>query len=89
MKTHHYIIKGIVQGVFFRQNTREAALKQDIKGTVKNLYNGDVEVYAQGAAENIAEFEKFLNTGPMLSRVDNVIKEELDLDEVFQGFYIA
>jgi acylphosphatase len=89
MKTYHYIVKGIVQGVFFRQNTKEAALKHDIKGTVKNLYNGDVEVYAQGADENIAEFEKFLDTGPILSRVDNVIKEELDVDDVFYGFYIA
>jgi acylphosphatase len=86
MKTYHYIIKGLVQGVFFRLNTKDAALDCDINGTVKNLNNGDVEVYAQGSEENIALFEGFLNSGPSLARVDKVIKEELALDETFSGF---
>lgn len=89
MKTYHYIVKGIVQGVFFRQNTRQAAFKYQVKGNVKNLYNGDVEVYAQGAEENIVHFEEFLNTGPSMSRVDEVIKEVLDHDETFPGFDIT
>jgi acylphosphatase len=86
MKTYHYIVKGIVQGVFFRHNTKEAALKHNIKGTVKNLFNGDVEVYAQGPEEDIAEFEKFLNAGPRLSRVDQVIKKIVDSAEIFEDF---
>ena len=86
MKTYHYIVKGLVQGVFFRLNTKDAAINHNINGTVKNLYNGDVEVYAQGAEENITQFEKFLDTGPSLSRVDEVIKEEIDSSETFSGF---
>lgn len=89
MKTYHYIIKGIVQGVFFRQNTREAAFRYDVKGTVKNVYNGDVEVYAQGSDESIAQFEEYLNRGPSLARVDKVIKEVLDIDETYTSFDIV
>lgn len=86
MKTYHYIVKGLVQGVFFRLKTKDAAINYNIDGTVKNLYNGDVEVYAQGPAVNIEQFEKFLDTGPSLARVDEVIKEEIDLNETFSGF---
>lgn len=59
-----------------------------IKGTVKNLFNGDVEVYAQGDPENIRRFEAFLRAGPPSAIVDRVIKEELDSNEVFPGFEI-
>jgi acylphosphatase len=44
----HAIISGKVQGVFFRATTRKFALMLNIKGTVCNLTNGSVEIYAQG-----------------------------------------
>jgi len=88
MKTYHYIVKGIVQGVFFRHTTKDAALKYNIRGTVKNLINGDVEAYAQGPEEDIAEFEGFLNTGPGMARVDQVIKKIIDSDETFEDFKV-
>jgi acylphosphatase len=47
-----------------------------------------VEVYAQGQDEAVAEFEKFLNTGPMLSRVEQVIKKTVDSDETFEDFKV-
>ena len=86
MKTYHYVVKGLVQGVFFRLNTKDAAINYNINGTVKNLHNGDVEVYAQGPEKNITRFEKFLDTGPSLARVDEVTREEIELDESFSGF---
>jgi acylphosphatase len=88
MKTYRYIIKGIVQGVAFRYYTAKNAGRFSIKGTVKNLYNGDVEVVAQGDPENIKNFEIFLRSGPAAAVVDQLIKEKIFIDEVYTGFEI-
>lgn len=88
MKTFHYTIKGLVQGVAFRHYTRKSADQHRILGTVKNLYNGDVEVYAQGEAGNLQRFEHFLNSGPPGAHVQQVIKEELEMNHCFSRFEI-
>ena len=88
MKTYHYIIKGMVQGVAFRYYTVKYAQNLSIRGSVKNLFNGDVEVVAQGDPENLRRFEAFLQSGPPSAIVDRVLKEELDSDEFFTGFRI-
>jgi len=89
VKTFHYTIKGRVQGVAFRFYTVREAEKYGISGTVRNLWNGDVEVYAQGNEDSIARFEQFLHVGPRSARVDKVGKEILDQAEVFRGFDIS
>ena len=63
MKTYHYTISGRVQGVCFRHYTVREAEDLAISGTVRNLANGDVEVFAQGDEANIGRFEQFLHIG--------------------------
>lgn len=89
VKTCHYTVKGRVQGVAFRFYTVREAEKFGISGTVRNLENGDVEVYAQGNDAAIAQFESFLHIGPRFARVDQVKKEVLAQIEVFKGFDIG
>ena len=89
MKTWHYKISGRVQGVAFRHYTVREAEKWGIAGTVRNLWNGEVEVYAQGNEAAIAQFESFLHTGPRSARVEKVEKEVMDQSEVFRGFDIS
>ena len=89
MKTHHYLIQGLVQGVCFRHYTIQEANKWGVAGTVRNLWNGDVEVYAQGNEADIAKFEQFLHKGPRSARVEKVVKEVLDQPEIFRGFDIG
>ncbi len=88
MKSYHYIVSGRVQGVAFRYYTAKAAKKHGIQGSVKNLFNGDVEVYAQGNDESIVQFEQFLNRGPISARVDRVTAEVGDPRQIFEGFEI-
>jgi acylphosphatase len=88
MKTYRYIIRGMVQGVAFRYYTVKYAQNLSIRGWVKNLFNGDVEVLAQGEPENLRGFEVFLQTGPPSAIVDRVDKEEVDTEEIFPGFQI-
>ncbi len=88
MKTYHYIVKGRVQGVAFRYYTRMAAEDYGVTGTVKNLYTGDVEVYAQGDDDKIKFFEAFLNRGPGSARVDTVSREAIQTENLFPDFRI-
>lgn len=52
----HALFKGQVQGVGFRMTAYRYALTFGIKGTVKNLPNGLVEIYAQGARPVLHDF---------------------------------
>jgi len=52
----HAIFKGRVQGVCFRATAKEIAQELNITGTVKNLYDGTVEIYAQGLKSQLEHF---------------------------------
>ncbi len=82
-----YIVKGKVQGVWFRQSTKEKAISLNVIGWVKNLDNGDVEVCAFGDDVNIAELESWLWKGPEYARVDAITIDECS-DELQSGFEI-
>lgn len=49
----HYFFKGRVQGVGFRYRAQNAASMYRVTGWVKNLYDGSVEMEAQGLEEDI------------------------------------
>jgi len=89
MKTYHYLISGRVQGVAFRHYTVHEAERLGIAGTVRNLPDGSVEVFAQGADAEISQFESFLHTGPRSAMVERVEREVIELVEVFRGFDIG
>ena len=61
---------GKVQGVWFRKYTLDCANRFGIVGTVKNLRDGTVLVYAMG--KNLEEFIKSLNSGPPNSDVNKI-----------------
>ena len=70
-------IKGTVQGIFFRQFIKENAERNDVKGFVRNLEDGRVEVFIEGDNENIEKMIELCNKGPKHSKIDNVeVKEE-------------
>lgn len=66
------IIKGKVQGVYFRQSTKDIANELGLCGWVCNRVDGSVEVCAQGAAVSIKCLLDFLHTGPPRARVDSM-----------------
>lgn len=65
-------ISGRVQGVGFRYFTEAAALREGIRGWVRNTPDGRVEVAAEGDADAIERFEGKLRQGPPGARVDHV-----------------
>ena len=89
MKTYHYTISGQVQGVCFRHYTVREAEHLGVSGTVKNLPDDRVEVFAQGDEAAIASFEHFLHSGPRSARVDKVVKEVVEDPMEYRGFDIS
>jgi acylphosphatase len=68
----HLYISGIVQGVFFRSNTRQVANSLNLTGWVRNLRDGRVEVIAEGTKNKIEQFIQWCHKGPRGASVDNV-----------------
>ena len=76
-KSVRLYIKGTVQGIFFRQFIKENAERHNVKGFVRNLEDGRVEVFAEGDIENVEKMIELCKQGPKHSRIENVeIKEE-------------
>ncbi len=76
-----FTVKGRVQGVFFRDTTRRIAESLEITGYVINLPNGDVEVLACGGRAAIAELASWLQQGPRMARVSEVIERAADYED--------
>ena len=74
------IVKGRVQGVFYRNYTQEFALNLGIKGKVRNLKNGDVEIFAHGEKEQLESLINWTKKGSPLSKVTEIVVEELNLN---------
>ena len=64
MKRVHVIIKGLVQGVFFRAFLKYHADRLKIKGWVKNTASDNVEAVFEGEKENVEAMIKFCHRGP-------------------------
>ena len=86
-QTISIVITGKVQGVFFRQSTREKAIKTGITGEVKNIADGSVTIIATGTREQLEELIQWCRQGPPKAVVKNVEVKELEL-QLFDHFSI-
>ena len=77
MVARRFIVQGRVQGVGYRFFAIRAAARHQVKGTVKNLPDGNVEVIAQGPREDVEAFKLDLAAGPSNAYVSQL--EELDV----------
>jgi len=77
MKRIHAKVTGIVQGVYFRASTRDAARALGLRGWVKNMPDGSVELEAEGPEEKISQLVIWLNQGPQYARVEKVEVKEI------------
>ena len=68
----HWIIQGAVQGVGFRAWVAKRSSGLGLRGWVRNLPDGTVEVEAEGDESGIVTLDRLLRSGPASSRVKNV-----------------
>ena len=71
-------VSGRVQGVFFRESTRQIASQLKLSGGVRNLSDGRLEVQLSGDEENVYSLIKWLKIGPKLAKVSNIEVLELE-----------
>ena len=85
----HARVRGRVQGVGFRWFVRERAVRLGLRGWVRNLEDGAVELMVAGDAQSLDLLRSALRKGPEGARVDEV--QELEppaLDGLPAGFRI-
>jgi acylphosphatase len=87
MHTHNWIVTGRVQGVGFRYFTYSIANKYGLRGWVRNLSDGSVEVMIQGEEGRIENLRKYLLRGNMFIKVGKIQEKTLEV-EGFSSFEI-
>ena len=87
MPTIHLLIKGEVQGVFYRATAKKVAEKLVITGWIRNTEDGDVEAIVTGTEQQLNEFTKLCKLGPEKADVTDVIITEKN-ETPFTGFEV-
>ncbi len=84
----HAFVRGRVQGVLFRSFVERHARRLGLKGYARNLFDGRVEVEAEGERSALEELLKQLHQGPPGARVEGVEVEWGVAEERFKEFII-
>lgn len=89
-KSIRLYINGTVQGVFFREFIKENAERNNVKGFVRNLEDGRIEIFLEGDVDSVDKMIELCKKGPKHSQIRNVeIKEEKFQDfKVFKVLHI-
>ena len=66
------VVRGLVQGVFFRDSVLRHATSLGVRGWVRNTHDGAVEAVFEGEPEAVARLVEFCQRGPRGARVDDV-----------------
>ncbi len=81
-------VRGLVQGVGYRYFINRNAAKYGLCGYVKNLPNGNVDIFVEGDRSLIEEFIKDAKCGPMVSRVTDLQIEWKTFENKYTDFRI-
>jgi acylphosphatase len=83
------IVIGLVQGVGFRYFVQRQASRFGIKGHVRNLYTGDVEIEAEGERDAVESLIREVRVGPRAAHVTDVKVIWREPRDCFPGFHIG
>ena len=75
-KAKRWIVRGTVQGVGFRYFVQREATSLGLKGWVRNLDSGEVEVYASGSEKELKQLAAALHRGPAMAAVRGIDERE-------------
>lgn len=88
MKRLEIKVFGRVQGVFFRAFTRRNARALGLAGTVENVGDGSVQIFAEGDEQALKEFLQRIKAGSYFSHVESSEDSWGDAKGGFSGFQI-
>jgi acylphosphatase len=84
----HIIVRGMVQGVGFRYFVYRQAVRLDLSGFCRNLYNGDVEIQVEGNRSLVEDLIQQVKVGPRAAEVTDVQVVWEKFEHKFSGFQI-
>jgi len=84
----HAHVEGRVQGVGFRYFVEETAITLDLKGWVRNRWDGSVEVVAEGERQSLEKLLHALRRGPRSAQVSDVRTEWSPASGEFDHFRV-
>jgi len=87
MVRRRVIVRGSVQGVFFRDSTRRLARQHGVSGWIANRADGAVEVVFEGEADAVERLIAFSRKGPRGAQVESVEVTEEE-PEGLSGFAV-
>ena len=88
MVRKHVYISGLVQGVFFRANTKRMADILGVKGWVRNLPDGRVEAVFEGDSEKVEAMLRWCRKGPPSAIVERIEVVDEEYKGEFKDFRI-
>jgi len=88
-KSAKFLVQGTVQGIFFRQFCKDKAESLSLKGYVRNLATGEIEILVEGEKEKIEEMYKILKQGPPHAQIRDIKVEEKKWSGEFKEFTIV
>lgn len=87
-QSYRFVVRGRVQGVFFRQSTQQTAARLGLHGWVRNRTDGTVEGLVSGHSAGVLdEFRLWLERGPARAQVESLDWAPTD-DSVADGFEV-
>jgi acylphosphatase len=87
MVRRRVIVRGMVQGVFFRDSTRRLARQHGVSGWIANRADGAVEAVFEGEADAVERLVAFTRKGPRGAQVESVEVAEEE-PEGLSGFAV-
>ncbi|MBO3803188.1 MAG: acylphosphatase [Candidatus Brockarchaeota archaeon] len=84
----HVYVSGRVQGIFFRSFVATMARRLDVRGWVRNLYDGRVEAVFEGERESVDEMINYCRRGPPGALVEGLEVLWEDYKGEFKDFSI-
>jgi acylphosphatase len=76
--SRRFVVSGRVQGVGYRFFVQDAARREGLAGSVRNLDDGRVEAIAEGESESVQRFERALRQGPPRARIEHVLVDDIE-----------
>jgi acylphosphatase len=83
------LVRGRVQGVFFRASAQQEGLSLGLTGEISNLPDGSVEAIVEGEKRAVDDFVAWCRRGPPAAQVEEVQVKLRSCRDEFRTFTVA
>ena len=88
MKHTEILLEGRVQGIGLRRTIKKFANDNNLKGSVKNNFDGSVGIIVQADKRQLEDFLSWLKSSPRFSKVKNIRQKEISSEQNYKEFTI-